>query len=117
MKNSIEKSIIIFDNDCKLCQHAVKFLKTKENSSVFSFIPSSDSASDNLLDASHIPKETADKSIILIENNKVYTKSTAVIKALQRRGGIWRVSSILLIIPTFFRDLIYDFVAKNRKRL
>lgn len=116
MKNSIEKSILIYDNDCKLCQQAVKFLKIKNGPSGFEFIPSTDPVSDKYLITWQLPKETTGKSVILIENNKVYTKSTAVIKALQKRGGIWRISVVLLVIPAFMRNLVYDLVARNRKR-
>jgi predicted DCC family thiol-disulfide oxidoreductase YuxK len=52
--------------------------------------------------------------MILFDGENVYTKSTAVIKALYLRGGFWQISSILLIIPAFLRNLVYDWIARRR---
>lgn len=55
-------------------------------------------------------------SMALIYDNKIYTKSTAIIKALQLIGGLWYTISILLIIPTPLRNIIYNFIAHLRYR-
>ena len=31
-------------------------------------------------------------------------------------GGVWKASGVLWLFPEFFRDLVYDYVAKNRYR-
>ena len=110
-----ENTIIIYDGDCKLCQNTVKFLRSGKDSSGFRFIPSSASESDQLLKDHRIPKIFTDRTVILIDNNQVYTKSTAVIKALQKRGGIWYFTGAFSIVPVFIRDFLYDMVAKIRK--
>ena len=54
-------------------------------------------------------------SIILYEPDISYDiKSTAALKILQDFSGIWNLFSILLLLPEGFRNLIYDYIAKNR---
>jgi predicted DCC family thiol-disulfide oxidoreductase YuxK len=86
MNSPKDKPIIIYDGECALCQHAVRFLKNTDGSPGFNFISSSTLQSDDLLQANRLPKDLAEKSMILIDNDRVFTKSTAVIKALQRKG-------------------------------
>ena len=112
---NIEKPIIIYDGECKLCRQAVTFLKKDEDYPGFRFIPSSDPDSDSLLDSRHIPRKTTNSTMILFKGEKTYTKSTAVIKALVLRGGLWKIALILLLIPPFLRNLVYDWIAGRRK--
>jgi predicted DCC family thiol-disulfide oxidoreductase YuxK len=112
-----EKPYLIFDGECKLCQGAVRFLSKDKSAERFSFVALQDSLAEKINTQYKISKETSLHSVILIRHNRVYTKSTAVIKALQEKGGFWYISGILLVIPPFIRNLVYDWVAKNRNRL
>ena len=49
------------------------------------------------------------------KNNELYVKSIAIIQVLKEMGGIWKLVSICLsCIPNYIRDIVYDFIAKNR---
>jgi predicted DCC family thiol-disulfide oxidoreductase YuxK len=111
------KKILIYDSDCKFCNQSVRFLQSKNSGSGIKFIAASSTESDQLLQDQRIPAMTTAHTVILIDNNKVYTKSDAVIRALQMRGGIWRVSWIFMIFPAFVRNLAYDWVAKIRRKI
>jgi predicted DCC family thiol-disulfide oxidoreductase YuxK len=78
------------------------------------YFPASDPKSEQLLLLHGIPREITDKTVIFVDNNQVYIKSTAVIKALQKRSGIWKAALLLKIIPLFVRDKIYDWIAGRR---
>jgi len=112
-----DRHVLIYDGDCKLCENTVRFLRSKNNAGGLEFIPASDAESDQLLTDYRIPKETTARTVILIDKNKVFTKSEAVIRALQKRGGIWRLAGIFMVIPAFIRNLTYDWVAGIRKKL
>jgi predicted DCC family thiol-disulfide oxidoreductase YuxK len=114
MTEKADLPIVIYDGNCKLCQRAVRFLNYSHSGSGIKFVPSADPTSIPLFDKYAISKETADKTVIFVENKKVYTKSTAIIKALQKRGGLWRISGIFLLIPPIIRNLIYDWIAQRR---
>jgi predicted DCC family thiol-disulfide oxidoreductase YuxK len=115
MKSS-DKSTVIYDGDCKLCNSAVRFLKTNKSDNIFKFIPSSDPATGEILKDKNISTETTDKTVILIDKNRVYTKSTAIIKSLQKRGNLWNLVIVFFIIPRVLRDGIYDWIARRRKK-
>ena len=110
-----EKPVIIYDGNCRLCQRAVLFLRTKSGTSGLEFFPSTGSEANQLMHDYQVPSETTAHTVILINKNRVYTKSDAVIRALQMRSGMWRISGILLVIPAFLRNLIYDWVARTRR--
>ncbi len=114
MTDQKEIPVIIYDGECRFCRQAVKFLDTSKSSAHVNFVPSTDASSNDLLETFYLPKDITEKSVILIENRQVFTKSSAVIRALKRKGGVWRISGVLLIIPAFIRNLIYDWIARNR---
>jgi len=114
MSEKTDLPVLIYDGDCKLCQRAVRFLNYPNTGSGMKFVTSSDPNSASIFTQHAIPRETADKTVIFVENKKVYIKSTAIIKALQKRGGLWRISGIFLLIPPIIRNLIYDWIAQRR---
>jgi predicted DCC family thiol-disulfide oxidoreductase YuxK len=116
MKTTDEKPVIIYDGDCALCQQAVRFLKTTDGPEGIHFVSSTTEQSDVMLEAHRLSKTMTQKSVILIDKGRIYTKSTAVIKAMQRKQGVWRFAGILLVIPVFLRDFVYDLIAGLRRR-
>jgi predicted DCC family thiol-disulfide oxidoreductase YuxK len=108
-----EETSIIYDGSCSLCNSAVRFLKPAGEG--ISFIPADTSESELLLGKYDIPRGLTVQSVILIDRNKVYTKSTAVIKALQKKGGFWIAAWIFRLVPVCIRDAVYDWVAENRR--
>jgi predicted DCC family thiol-disulfide oxidoreductase YuxK len=55
-------------------------------------------------------------SVVFYQNGSISTESLAVIRILSRLGGPWGLLSLLRVIPSFLRDPIYGFVARNRYR-
>jgi predicted DCC family thiol-disulfide oxidoreductase YuxK len=54
-------------------------------------------------------------SIILYHPEKgILYKSTAALKVASQLGFPTNVLTIFLIVPTFIRNWVYDFIAKNR---
>jgi predicted DCC family thiol-disulfide oxidoreductase YuxK len=109
-----ENSQIIYDGHCKLCNQAVRFLKAGTKESGMAFFSAESQDSQSLLQQHHIPANLTDKTVILIENQKIYIKSAAMIKALQNKGSCWKLAGLLRIVPAFIRDAMYDFIARNR---
>lgn len=108
------KKIILFDGVCNLCNDAVlKVVKNdKKNEFLFASLQSeTGKAITNYLkiDISKID------SIILYESGVAYDiKSTAAIKVMNDFGGLWNITHIFWVFPEFFRNFVYDFIAKNR---
>ena len=53
-------------------------------------------------------------SIILIEGEKVYDKSTATLRIAKNLSQFWNYTYFFIYLPKLIRDYIYDFIAKNR---
>jgi predicted DCC family thiol-disulfide oxidoreductase YuxK len=43
-----------------------------------------------------------------------YYKSDAALEIAKNLGGFWHFGTIFKIIPTAFRNYLYDYIAKNR---
>ena len=109
------RPILVYDGNCKLCRNTVRLLKNGGDSDRMEYIASSDPLCEQLLESYHLPEEVTKRSVILLESDKAFLKSTAIIRTLNYRGGIWHAINILRIIPAFIRNLVYDLIANLRK--
>ncbi|MCU0441256.1 MAG: DCC1-like thiol-disulfide oxidoreductase family protein [Bacteroidia bacterium] len=101
--------ILFYDGLCGLCDKSVQFILKHDRKKTFRFAPlQSDFAKETLGHA------FAFDSVVLYHQNKTYFRSTAALRVLKLLGGFWMIPSILLLVPTFIRNAIYDFVARNR---
>ena len=53
-------------------------------------------------------------SIILLDNNRIYSKSSAVLRILKRLRLPYNLLWVFIIVPPFVRNFVYDVVARNR---
>ena len=113
MNKQFTHSIILFDGVCNLCNGAVNFVIKKDPGNVFKFAPLQEKQGALLLKTHAIDIQKLD-SIVLIENGNVYTKSSAALRIARKMSNLWPLFFVLLIIPSFIRDGVYDFIAKNR---
>lgn len=115
MDNFENKSIIFFDGICNLCNASVNFVIKHDKKAQFLFASfQSDAAKEILL---HFNLKNLDvNTVILVEGQKVYDKSTAVLKIAKQLDGGTKAFYAFFIIPKIFRDWVYDFIAKNRYR-
>ena len=113
MNKQLTHSIILFDGVCNLCNGAVNFVIKRDPGNVFKFTPLQEKQGVLLLKKHAIDAQKLD-SIVLVENKKVYTKSSAALRIARKMSNLWPLFFVLLIIPKFIRDGVYDFIAKNR---
>ena len=55
-------------------------------------------------------------TIVLLENDRVYDRSTAALRIARRLNGPWPILYAAIVIPKFLRDAVYRFIARNRYR-
>ncbi len=109
------QSIVLFDGVCNLCNSAVAFIIKRDKKKIFTLSPLQSSFSEALNDQYHFNQPQLN-SIVLIENNKVYYKSTAVLRVVKKLSGPIKCLYIFIIVPPFIRDAVYSVIAKNRYR-
>jgi predicted DCC family thiol-disulfide oxidoreductase YuxK len=104
--------VIFFDGVCGLCNRFVDFVIRRDPGGVFQFSPlQGETAAERLA-----PGDIVDlKTVVVVDSNATYRKSAAVIRVLQRLGGIWPLAAALFwVVPRPIRDLGYSWIANNR---
>lgn len=109
------KQLILFDGVCNLCNNSVLYVIKRDKKDKFLFAPLQGEVGKSI--ASQFQIDTTKIDSILLYNpakKKVYSKSTAALQVAKQLNFPTKLMTVFLIIPTFIRNLVYDFVAKNR---
>lgn len=107
---------MLFDGVCNLCNSSVTFVIDRDPQKHFKFASLQSEAGKQLLQKFNIDPQVTD-SIIYIEDDKAYVRSTAVLRAARHLSGPFRFLNFFLIIPSFIRDTAYDMIAKRRYKI
>jgi predicted DCC family thiol-disulfide oxidoreductase YuxK len=114
-KNLPYKKVILFDGVCNLCSAFLSFIYLNDPRAKFTFAwLQSDEAKRLLSDLPQVNQNI--DSIIYIETNQIFYKSTAFLKIIRQLRFPWPLLWFGIIIPRPLRDWIYDIVARNRYR-
>ena len=108
-----EDPILLFDGVCNLCSGSVLFVLDRNGKENVSFASLQSEFGAQALKDANLPAGYT-SSLVLLENDKVYVKSDAALQLTKHLNGLWKAGSVLLIIPKFIRNPVYDWVAKNR---
>ncbi len=104
------RRIIFFDGVCSLCNGFVDFVIKRDSKNLFKFSSLQSGTATSVL-GSNFGLAT----IVFYDDGHQHIKSTAVLKILFQLGGGWTLFAIFASgIPVILRDLIYNFIAKNR---
>lgn len=103
--------IVLFDGDCHFCHESVLFIIHRDKYDLFKFCSLQSET------AYHFKQTYSDNSLILIENNRIYTKSTAALRISRLLSFPWYLLYALIIIPKKVRDPLYTLIANNRYKL
>jgi len=107
------KHIILFDGVCNLCSNSVQFILKRDKKNQFLFGSLQGKTGQEYLAKFNLPADSFN-SFILVENDNLYTRSTAALRMLKHLGGAWQLMYAFVIVPKFIRDGVYNFIARNR---
>jgi predicted DCC family thiol-disulfide oxidoreductase YuxK len=105
--------IILFDGICNFCNRTINIILKHDQDAYFQFAASQSNAAIDIMQAFKI-EQIAIASVILIDQEKVYTKTDAVIQIATHLKGWPRLFIGLKYVPKPLRDFGYDVIAKNR---
>ncbi|WP_219932552.1 thiol-disulfide oxidoreductase DCC family protein [Perlabentimonas gracilis] len=114
MSTYTNKSIILFDGVCNLCNASVQFIIKRDKGDYFRFAALQSETGKAIANKYDVSDNAS--SVILIENEKKYTESTAALKIAKKLSGLWPLLYLFIIIPPPIRNSIYRIIAKNRYR-
>ncbi|MFI8380217.1 thiol-disulfide oxidoreductase DCC family protein [Leeuwenhoekiella sp. NPDC079379] len=109
----MNSKIILFDGVCNLCNGAINFIIKQDSSGVFKFTSLQSETGMRLLQKHNIDPEKTD-SIILVEGDRASVKSTAALRISRFLDKGYPLLYVFMIVPGFIRNIVYDFIAKNR---
>lgn len=109
------RSIVLFDGVCNLCHASVQFLLDRDPKAQFVFA-SLQSPIGQALCSHHGINALALDSLVLIESSTAYRHSTAALRIAQHLPFPWFLFTAFLLLPRFFRDPFYRWIAKHRYR-
>lgn len=110
-----DQPVILFDGICNFCNRTVNFAIKRDKKSLLKFAPLQSDVAKELLASFNLSSEEM-SSIVLIEKEKSYTRSTAALRVCRYLNNLWPLMYGFIIVPKFIRDRIYDWVANNRYR-
>lgn len=111
----MDHPIILFDGVCNLCNSSVDFVIDRDPEARFRFASLQGEIGRGLLRQHDVAPEAMD-SVVLIEEGRVHTRSTAALRIARRLPFPWPLFSIFFILPALLRDFFYDLIARNRYR-
>ncbi len=107
----MESRIVFIDGYCVLCNRLANYiLKNNRDESISVASLQGKTAEKSL------PKEKLESvdSVLYLRNERLYDKSTAALYVISDIGGWRSVLKILFVFPKFFRDWVYNKIAKRR---
>ena len=110
-----QKSIILFDGVCNLCNASVDFILKRDPKDRFMVGALQELPGKNLLSNFNVPSEYLD-SLVLIEEGEIYFRSTAALRIARKLDGLWPIFYPLILFPETWRDWVYNWIGKNRYR-
>lgn len=106
-------AIVLFDGVCNFCNHSVQFIIKRDKNSYFKFGALQSEEGKALLQKHHLSPEILD-TIVLIENGKAYTYSTAPLRIVRKLNALWSICYVFILVPPFIRNPIYKWISRNR---
>ncbi|MET4140099.1 DCC1-like thiol-disulfide oxidoreductase family protein [Pedobacter sp. UYP1] len=109
----MQQAIIFFDGVCNLCAGSVKFVIKRDPKDRFRFAALQSDITQQYLGPFGLSLSEL-SSIILLENGRVYQRSTAALRIARHLSGGWPLLYVFILVPAFIRDFVYNQIAKRR---
>ncbi|WP_439152401.1 thiol-disulfide oxidoreductase DCC family protein [Winogradskyella sp.] len=110
-----DKQLILFDGVCNLCNSSVLFVIKRDKTDKFLFAPLQSDIGNAIIKKFNIDSTKTD-SILLYRpgSDTLKYKSSAALHISKKIGFPTNLMAVFFVIPTFIRNWVYDFVARNR---
>jgi len=115
LEPQVKSPVLLFDGVCNLCNGAVQWVLLRDRRGVFRFAALQSDTGQAMLRQFGFAAEDFD-TVVLIDGDRVFTRSDAALEVVRRIGGFWPVLYAFKIIPRPIRDAVYNWVARNRYR-
>lgn len=109
------KQLLLFDGVCNLCNSSVLYVIKRDKKDKFRFAPLQSAVGQDIIKMFDIDTSQTDSILLYNPKDKSLSyKSTAALETAKQLGFPTYLMAAFLIVPTFIRDWVYDYIAKNR---
>ena len=108
------KKLVLFDGVCNLCNNSVTWIIKRDNNNVFLFAPLQSEIGTKIIDKFNIDTAKTDSILLFESSGRLSIKSSAALRIASGLGWPWKIMSVFLIIPGIIRNVVYDYIARNR---
>lgn len=111
-ESSTNPTIVLFDGECSFCDASVQFILKRDPAGEFNFASLQSEVGKQFLAQHQIPADVS--TMVLIENEKAFTRSSAALKVARKLPGLWPILYVFMLVPKIIRDGVYNLIARNR---
>jgi predicted DCC family thiol-disulfide oxidoreductase YuxK len=113
--------VLLFDGECGLCVRCVRLLLASDHRGRLRFAPLQSDAAQSFLRERGLPTEDFDSAIFVPNwaqrlETEPLCRTDALLAAMRAAGGGWRWMTWVRVVPSAWRDLVYRWVARGRRR-
>ena len=112
LRTQLPSDVVFYDGVCALCNNFVIWLSKADKKGVFFFAPLQSQHAQTLAEDIRFPKTL--ESIVYVQKNKIYTRSSAIFAIAEKLNWPWRALLIGRVFPRVITDAVYNLVAKMR---
>lgn len=109
----MEKSIIVFDGECNLCNGVVGWLLELAKPDLFEFVAFQSQRGQYLLALHDMPTKTLE-TVVLFDQNGVHIHSDGFLNVIYKIPRLRLVAMLFALVPRSLRDAIYKIASANR---
>jgi len=108
------KQLILFDGVCNLCNSAIQHVIKHDKTETFMFAALQSEVGKQVIAHYKIDIKKIDSILLYSEAFGLKYKSSAALKIGSQLQFPNYLIAVFYIVPTFIRNWVYDFIAKNR---
>lgn len=116
IQNTNDRSIVIFDGVCNVCNASVNFIIKRDQDAKFLFTPMQSEFGQSLIKKYNLTDVNGD-TLVVIKHDKAFVRSDAALAIAKELDGYWPLFTLFHFVPRPIRDFFYSLFAQNRYRL
>ena len=111
----LDGPLVLYDGECGLCNRSVQTILRHDRRGAFRFAALQSELGRALLERHGLPTGAVD-TVVLVDQGRAFTRSGAALRIAGRMDRPWPLARVFAVIPAPVRDVVYDWVARNRYR-
>ncbi|MCK0109802.1 DUF393 domain-containing protein [Flavobacteriaceae bacterium S0825] len=108
------KQLILFDGVCNLCNSSINYVIKYDKNDVFMLAPLQSEVGKSIIKKYNLDTSKTDSILLYSEEKGLKIKSSAALAIASRLGFPRSLLIAFYIVPPFIRNLVYNYIAKNR---